>query len=79
MIEINNSIKNKNKKEQILKLVDQINMADAMYYGMIASQSKKGYPVYKRWRSRIVSRINRINGKKEKTVWDKMKRKSNKI
>lgn len=77
--EIGRDFEFEQKKSQILKLVEQINIADAVYYGMVATQTNKGYNIYKRWRDRLIVRINILNGKKQLTVWDKMKRKSNKI
>lgn len=54
-------------------------MCDSVLHGIAPIYTKKGYPLYKRWYKKIVNKIYSLTGKKTKTIWDRMKRKSNKI
>jgi hypothetical protein len=77
-----NEIKNECKEKELYRLITFIDMMDAMYYAVSAVFSKKAYRPFLRQRKKIRNRINRlIKGKETKqvTVWNKMKRKSNRI
>ena len=68
-----------NRNRQINDLMNRLNICDAVLHAVAAVQSKKGYSAYKRWHNRIRGKINKLMGKKQATVWDKMKRRSSKI
>jgi len=68
-----------NKKKEMERYINMIDMCDSVLHGMAGTYSRKGYGIYKRWRNKIINKLNKMIGRKEKTVWDKMKRKSNKI
>ena len=79
MFELESEVKQEIKKEELNRLIKQIEIADAVFYGMAAIQTKKGNSMFKRWRDRIMTRIKLLTGKKVITVWDKMTKRSNKI
>lgn len=69
------------KKEGFLRVLDQMNTCDSVLHAVLAVVSKKGYKTYRSWWNKKKNQMNRLlsKDKKQITIWDRMKRKSNKI
>ncbi len=79
--EVVNVRQQEEKEKRINKLLDVINMMDAMYYAIAAVMARKGkgYRAYVRKRRSVIRQINKLLGRKQNTIWERMKRKSNRI
>ena len=71
--------KEKHKKKEIDRCINIMDMCDVVIHGGAPLVSKKGYSLYKNWWGRMKRRIDKLSGKKQVTVWDRMRKKSNKI
>lgn len=69
------------KKKKINRLISKLDLSDSIIHSVIATHSKRGYKIYEKWHNKVIYQINNLLNKKDKkqTIWEKMKRKSNRI
>lgn len=64
------------KEEKINRLVNKLNYAEAVNFGYGGAKTKKGFQSFSKWQRRIINEVNRLNGIKMPTFWDKKKKAS---
>lgn len=64
------------KQEKVERLAAKLASAEAFNFAYGGSKTKKGYSSFGKWQRNIVNQINRLNGIKQTTFWEKKRRRS---